>query len=169
MFLTGNKMKYFRFKNKESFKVKERGVTLYIALAVTSAMVLVSFAVINVTVKQLGISSFSRDSQIAFFAADSGVECALYWDLKSGANPFSTSTSPIPSITCHGSTVTQSRNYNGTIATSTFSFSPTPCSSVSVVKRYVGSEIKTKIESRGYNSCSTSNPRRVERAILVNY
>ncbi len=148
---------------------RQRGVSLYIAISVTAAMTLISFAVINSAVKQLGISSLARDSQNAFFAADSGVECALYWDLKSGANPFSTTTSPTPTVSCNGMTVNQTRTYVNLIATSTVSFGPNPCISISVVKWYQGSDLRTKIESRGYNTCSTSDPRRVERAILVNY
>lgn len=151
------------------FSKKERGVSLYIAISVTAALTLVSFAVINSAVKQLGISSLARDSQMAFFAADSGVECALYWDLKSGTNPFSTTTSPTPTISCNGMTVSQATTYVNLISTSTVSFSPNPCISISVVKWYQGNELKTKIESRGYNTCTVSNPRRVERAILVNY
>jgi len=162
-------MSFLKKYKKIFFKQKERGVSLYIAISVTAAMTLVSFAVINVAVKQIGISSLARDSQTAFFAADSGVECALYWDLKSGANPFSTTTSPAPNVSCNGMSVSQSRTYVNDISTSTVSFSPNPCITISVVKWYQGNELKTKIESRGYNTCTVSNPRRVERAILVNY
>jgi Tfp pilus assembly protein PilX len=144
------------------------GVTLYVALAVTGALLLIGVAVINITVKQLTLSASARDSQVAFFAADSGTECALYWDLKITPNPFSTTTSPIPSVSCTGSSVTPTRAYSGGIATSTFSFQD-PCINITVVKSYSGGSLKTKIESRGYNSCNLSDPRRVERAILINY
>ncbi|MBI2038934.1 MAG: hypothetical protein HYT22_01460 [Candidatus Niyogibacteria bacterium] len=31
---------------------------------------------------EVGLSGTGRDSQFAFYAADFGAECALYWDLK---------------------------------------------------------------------------------------
>ena len=60
----------------------QRGIAIYIAVTITAALILVSFAIISLALKQIVISSASRDSQAAFYASDSGVECALYWDLK---------------------------------------------------------------------------------------
>jgi Tfp pilus assembly protein PilX len=150
---------------------KNRGVTLYITLAVTGALLLVSFAVVTVSLKQLDLSGAARDSQAAFFAADSGIECALYWDVKSASKPFATSTAAGASISCNGVNTTTSRTYSGTgPATTTFSITPDPCISVTVVKTYTtGGVLSTKIESRGYNNCTATSPFRVERAIRASY
>ncbi|MFZ3019967.1 MAG: pilus assembly PilX N-terminal domain-containing protein [Minisyncoccia bacterium] len=174
-FLISNKAKEFFLKFK-----KEDGVTLYLAIVVTSALLLVSFAIADVTLKQAALASINRDSHIAFFAADTGIECALYWDLKniSGGSAFSTSTTAV--ISCNGDANNPS-NQNISIvpapgvggqATSTFqiNFLPEPyCAVVSVGKSYSGSTLNTVIESKGYNSCDTNNPRRVERAVRVSY
>lgn len=152
----------------------EKGVTLYVAIVVTSALLLVSFAIANVTLKQAALASINKDSHIAFFAADSGIECALYWDLKNvgGGSAFATTSTTV--INCNGDS-NNPANQNivvGGQATSTFqvTFNPEPyCAFVSVNKSYSGSTLNTYIESRGYNSCDTSNPRRVERAVRVNY
>lgn len=158
-------------KQKSSHVLSEKGIAIYVAVTVTAALVLVSFAVINLALKQIGISSSGRDSQAAFYAADSGVECALFWDLKnptvSGQSAFATTT-PLQNINCNNTAITVTRAG----ATSTFSItlSPNPyCVNVTIAKGYVSGSPTTKIESRGYNSCSTTNTRRMERAILVNY
>ena len=83
--------------------MKNRGMTLFIAIAIMSILLFISFAVVNITVKGTIFATFGRDSQYAFYAADSGAECAIYWDSK-----FDPSTFAVPvgaSITCAGQTV----------------------------------------------------------------
>ena len=150
----------------------QRGIAIYVAVIVTSALVLVSYSVIALAIKEVGNSATSRDSQAAFYAADSGVECALYWDLK--LSSFATNT-PATLISCNRVASIPTRVIHPTsgIGTSTFSFTFLPdqyCTIVNVVKSYdAGGVPKTKIVSRGYNSCSALNTRRVERAIEVEY
>ncbi len=66
----------------------KKGMTLLVAIATTSLLMLVSFFVANVALKQLSLSYTSEESQYAFYNSDSGTECALYWDIK---NPSGTS------------------------------------------------------------------------------
>lgn len=160
--------------NKNNIQTGNKGIAIYVAVTITAALILVSFSVISLALKQIVISSTARDSQSAFYAADSGVECALFWDLKNtGGSLFATSTGN-QTISCNNisSTVTKSVNLSTGVGTSTFSYSFTPdpyCVTVWVTKSYNGNTIKTNIEARGYNSCSTTNERRVERAIRANY
>lgn len=160
--------------NKNNIHSKNKGIAIYVAVTITAALILVSFSVISLALKQIVISSTARDSQSAFYAADSGVECALFWDLKNtGGSLFATSTGN-QTISCNNisSTVTKAVNLSTGVGTSTFSYSFTPdpyCVTVWVTKSYNGSTITTNIEARGYNSCSTTNQRRVERAIRANY
>lgn len=58
------------------------GMTLFISVVVMSILLFISFAVINITLKATTFATSGRDSQYAFYAADSGIECALYWDSK---------------------------------------------------------------------------------------
>lgn len=171
--MIGNRMK----KNLLKKKYDERGIAIYIAVVVTAALVLVSYAVISLAIKEIGSSAAGRDSQGAFYAADSGVECAIYWDLKNplGSSSFSTSSPGV--IDCNSDANNPgnagiSVGGGGANATSTFTLTFLPetyCVNVTVVKSYSAGIPKTKVESRGYNSCSVANTRRVERAILVNY
>lgn len=93
--------KFKRFKKGLYFGAKtNRGVTLYISVAIMSVLLLVSFAVANIAVKSTIFTSLGRESQVALFAADAGAECAMYWDITE--NSFATS-SDGGSIDCFGS------------------------------------------------------------------
>ncbi|OHB11481.1 MAG: hypothetical protein A3H60_02480 [Candidatus Zambryskibacteria bacterium RIFCSPLOWO2_02_FULL_44_12b] len=144
------------------------GFTLFIAMVVMGTILLVATGIVNLALKQSLISSSGRESQYAFYAADTGIECALYWDVQnpSGNSAFATSTSS--SISCNGQVVP---SVGGSyVSTFTFNFSPEPyCTIVTVTKAYIGSVLWTTIESKGYNTCDTSNPRRLERAVRVKY
>lgn len=164
---------------------QDKGFTLLIAIVVTSLMLLISFVVTNVALKQLIISSAGIETQYAFYAADSGTDCALYWDLKdSNLSAFATSTVSNPSATiyCNGQSI--STGSQNDIATNPLSVSriggggngaPTSifqlnftkgCAIVRVTKQDNG---QTAIDSRGYNTCSTSALRRFERGITLAY
>jgi Tfp pilus assembly protein PilX len=65
---------------------QENGFALMMALIVVGTVVSVSLAVLDVTLKQLRLSSGSKDSEVAFHAANAGAECALYWRRIQQAN-----------------------------------------------------------------------------------
>ncbi|MFZ2253272.1 MAG: hypothetical protein WAW13_03830 [Minisyncoccia bacterium] len=65
------------------------GVTLLITLLLMGVLMGVSASLLSVTLKQYQLSSISLASEIAFEAANAGVECVLYNDFpKTGASPF---------------------------------------------------------------------------------
>jgi hypothetical protein len=168
--------------------MKNRGMTLFIAVVVMGVLLFVSFAVVNVAIKGSLFASSGRDSQVAFYAADAGLECALYWDAKPATgSAFATSTSGSP-IDCSGSSISNGQAIPGSVLptliggggsgnpTSIFYFTlnqglnpMTSCAIVTVDKYYTGSNLITHIKSKGYNTCDTTNPRRVERGIEVTY
>lgn len=118
---------------------------------------------------ELGISGASKASQIAFYAADSGVECGLYADLI--LNSFSTS-SPAANINCNGTTVTLNYAADG-IGGGTFRFNYTvtlgkSCATVIAVKMSAG---QTIIDSFGETvpDCTVSNSRVIQRGLEVAY
>src|SRR5579872_6456435 len=94
-----NKSERFQKRNKK------RGYALYTAIILTGILILVAYVTANLAVKELLISNASSDSHIAFYNADTGVECAMYWDLKNGAvSAFDPSTPG--SVNCNGQTIT---------------------------------------------------------------
>jgi hypothetical protein len=150
-----------------------RGFTLLLAVIISSILIALGSAIFNIVAKEVLLSSSGRESQFAFFAADTGIECGLYWDLRQ--NAFGT-TSPLTEVTCGGGPATLTRTPGGTALrptlTTTFSFPidggiANPCVTMSVVKTFYPSE--TSMVSRGYNTCVTTNPLRLERAIRVQY
>ena len=175
-------------KSQNSNLKTNKGMTLLIAVGVMGILLFISFAVINITIKGTQFATSGRDSQFAFYAADAGLECALYWDSKFSPSKFATSTPGYP-ISCAGNTISAvNQTLQGTTtlarvggggdanSTSVFSFvmntgsSPgTQCAVVTVTKWYSGNVLSTYIRSRGYNTCDTNNPRRIERGIEVTY
>ncbi len=170
---------------KKSFN-SSRGVTLFIAVTIMAILLFVSFAIINIAVKSTLFASSAKDSELAFFAADAGVECAIFWDTKNSQSQFATSTDGSP-INCSAYSISTGNSISGTTTlsriggggnsnpTSVFGFvmdqgsDPSPyCVIVTVTKYYSGSKPKTYIKSRGYNTCSDSN-RRIERGEEVTY
>lgn len=62
-----------------------RGFTLFYAVLTSSLLLAIGLAIFNITFKELVLSSGARESSNAFYAADTGLECALYWDLRHAA------------------------------------------------------------------------------------
>lgn len=142
-------------------------------MVVMGTLLLITAGITNLAVKQAFISSSGRESQAAFYAADTGMDCALYWDVNNAGgddSAFATSTSS--TINCNNTSIPSMGGGGNANATSTFSFTLTPnpyCAIVTVNKAYVGGNLKTTIESKGYNTCDQSNARRVERAVRATY
>ncbi len=93
-----------RFINK--LKEKNKAFTLFVSLIVASLLLAVGFSIGNILIKQLTLASSGSGSLVAFYAADSAAECAMYWDRKNSAgftvadSPFSTSTIGDVRIVC---------------------------------------------------------------------
>lgn len=66
-----------------------QGFTLLVAMIVTALILAIGFSIGSIILKELALSASGRQSQVAFYAADSMSECALYWDKKDAAgNPI---------------------------------------------------------------------------------
>ncbi len=149
-----------------SYKLRtEKGFTLLIAVLISGVLLAIGLAIFNITIKEILLSSSGRDSQFAFYAADSGIECALYWDQKEVG--FATSTTS--TISCNDTSILDVGGV-GYDTPMVFQFEVGGfCSVVSVIKSET--HPRTKIESKGYNTTCDNvvNPRRIERAIRVTY
>lgn len=150
-----------------------RGFTLLLSVLISSILMALGSALFNIVSKEVLLSSAGRESQFAFYAADTGIECALYWD-KQGA--FS-STSPTAQLTCGGMTTTDLQRTPDTpvspVFTAQFSFQydnvvTNPCANVLVTRTY-GAAPQTIVKSYGHNTCVLTSPSRLERAIRVTY
>lgn len=173
---------YALIEKKEGTNSGSGGFTVLYSVLVASLVLILGVAFTNIMIKELRLSASIRDSQFAFYSADSGVECVLYHDIK-GTDVFATSTQSVPPVSnifCNdidiilgnGSDIPPwTIDATAVAATTTFQVNYPPpadyCAIVSVGKSDAGAS--TRIESRGYNTCDASSPRRVERGIRITY
>jgi hypothetical protein len=168
-------MKFLQSRMKRNTALRTpnttRGFTALLAAIVASLLLLLSVAMFGIVRKEVLLSSIGRDSQFAFYAADTGAECALFWDFR--FNAFEQN--PSLPISCGNVSIGALAfpGYGNPI-TFQYDYEPMPgrqyCVDVTVVKN--NSNPRTVIESRGYNTaCDTisSNPRSLERAVQLRY
>ena len=152
----------------------QRGFTLLISILLSTVAVTLGVALIDIAYKQLILASSAKHSQYGFYAADSAMECALYWDQKFNGFSF-LSPMPASSIKCQDIAVTSYASaYYGSGATrhrrTTFNV-PCPGTSqsngkVSVYKYESGD---TAIYANGFSTCVADDQRRIERGLKVFY
>jgi type II secretory pathway pseudopilin PulG len=146
------------------------GFTLLTSIILSSVVLSLGLALLDVAYKQLILASSAKQSQHAFYAADAALECALYWDGRTDffkGNPFDYVEDD---IVCDDAAVAFDlpiRQVSG--ATTTTSFDATfaggaTCASVVVQKGTV-----TLIYANGYNTCDDTDPRRVERGVKARF
>lgn len=147
---------------------KKNGFAILYAVLVTTVIVAVGLIMSNVTTKQIILSTTGRDSQKAFYAANAGLECALYEDLNfSFGLMVSGSYMPPPDgeIECNGRVIEISDGIgtNGFYKDNiTIEFSD----SMAIVSVLIDADNTVPlIISKGYNSTNLSGSRLVERSI----
>src|SRR4051812_30828309 len=91
---------------------RQRGFTLLIAIILSSVVLTVGLSLLDVAYKQVVLSSTAKQSQVAFYNADSALECALYYDQKFNAFDY-TAPANQSSLTCSSTPVT---NFTSSIA-----------------------------------------------------
>jgi Tfp pilus assembly protein PilX len=158
-------------KNHTYAQFGEKGFALFMAMILTSTLLLVAAGIVSIATRQAVIASFNSESQYAFYAADTGIECALFWDVQSpsGISAFSTTTGTQVFCNLDANNTANTWFVGGSnVSTINYiSFQPDPyCAIVTVTKNVDGT---TQIESFGYNTCDSSNLRRVERAVRAKY
>jgi hypothetical protein len=157
-----------------------RGIALLFTLLIISVAVSLSIGVFNIIVGELEIGEGARESTEAFYAADSGVECILYWDLKEHAFVFNQE----KAITCANISFankfirTSDANYRGSGLAATVYTGPAcpagdalilgngSCATLKVIKFENGA---SRLESLGENTSNPAVTRVVQRGIEVNY
>lgn len=58
---------------------QERGFALLMTLVVVTVVIAIGLTVLDLSTKQIRLSTNAKDSEIAFHAANAGMECARYW------------------------------------------------------------------------------------------
>lgn len=165
----------------KSFHTHEHpAFTLLIASLIGSILLTLAIFMISIAQKEVLLSTLSRDSQYAFYAADAGAECALFWDFRSGFDPDTATHVPhcsgqvvgenIAGISADASDLVIGGRGYGVPSHMQFEQAGR-CVIVTITKTQVSGSDRTLIDSRGYNlPCSnTTSPRRLERAVEMRY
>lgn len=145
---------------KKIIKIKNSGFVLLFAVTLAAILLAIALGVSNVAFRELKFSTSAKDSNDAFFAADSGAEKVLFQD-RSDANPK----------LCNGVTCDPVPPIYGLGANST------SCAQVTI-KKFIDTDgiLKTTVVSKGHNKtvgtvnngCS-SDSTTVERQLEINY
>ncbi len=166
----------------------EDGIALLFVVLLTSALMIVTIGITTIAYKETFFSVEARDSARAFFAADTGMECALYLD-KTGTFPGSAGTAAAVPGTCQGITISPAATTNPLGSLDFYQFmlpiGTSGCATVTVDKNIVPATATgsyTQVSSFGYNippgpgsvvSCiaagATPGRRVVTRALQTQY
>src|SRR3989338_2065959 len=173
-------MKNNKLKSNSNFILsrKANGFTLLLSLLVISVVLSVSLGIFNIMTKELKLSGIGRESQIAFYAADVGIECFFYWEIKHPGltgSAFEPGEAPSDAFKCAKSSISAISDADSDTDKSSYSFTlsfgaPTnSCVEIKVDKNYsISNKVITTVESRVYNvACDSDSPFKVERAIRL--
>jgi hypothetical protein len=174
-------------KNFSNFKKEhsKKGVALLFAIVVSMILFTILAGVLNVALKETIFSTSVKNSNDAFYSADSGVECALYND-KTTSTVFAHNNTgdvscfgnPSVSVSKTGSTDVPKFDFVVIVPNENF------CAKVFVEKTYdpintdpvtfIPILLSTKITSKGYNkggnnNCDQAGLKSVERVLEVEY
>ena len=169
-------------------KSVRRGYILLFTVLIISVMLGISLGLQRIMLQEDVLSNYLANSQVAFFSADTMLECALFWDrapqVVSSAEytifaTSSLSTLPpyvvsngaqcngVANITNVGQTAWALSGLGPTTANTTFTFNGGTagdvCSTVQVAK----ADIDVNILADGYSNCAPTVPRRTQRSIVV--
>ena len=152
----------------------QRGFTILLAALIASLVLALGISVFSIAQKQLILSSTGRNSQLAFYAADTGAECALFWDMRNMAFDPGAETQLTP-IGCDGDlgiTVTHTDLPPGN-PTDRYEFDFDPngyCVQVTVEKNTV--HPRTRIHADGFSvPCADidTSSRALQRSVELTY
>ena len=147
----------------------ERGFTILLSALIASLVLTLGISVFSIAQKQIILSSIGRNSQYAFYAADTAAECALYFDMRQLAfDP----TAPISPLSCDGNEAIDVTHGDLTYPVMyEFEFEPNGyCAQVTVIKNTV--HPRTEIHADGFSvPCSDVqvSSRVLQRSVEMTY
>lgn len=154
---------------------QHEGFVILFVVLIASIILLIGAGIFTISFKQNILSSTAKESQFAFTAADTAIECALYHDrlgqisITAGGIECANQSISVP-LTNAGFVfdISLAELYGGG--------NNLPCARVTINKNYVENTMSyTQIIARGYNICDQSvspvldNPMLLERVIEVKY
>jgi len=162
-----------------SQQISQKGIALLFAVFLSTIFLTIALGVLSIATKELSFSTSAKDSNDAFFAADSVLECALFND-KEGSGPFAYQEEESKRIVnCFNQQIEVSGTFPefNLIVSDLLGNGGNSCAKVSVFKDTDGSEpptvLATRMISKGYNTgdgdCYSEATNRIERVLEINY
>jgi len=164
-----------------NLKINKNGFALLFTIVLISIILSITIGVTNIAFRELKFATSDQDANTAFFAADTGMECAEYNDYPSASTVFydPSGGTPTDKISCLGTTYSDKllgSSYGGFgkgFTLKNLGNSGNSCAVVEVDK-YIDSSntlTGTKIISIGYNnsSCDYNAPNVVTREVDSTY
>jgi hypothetical protein len=153
---------------------KNKGFVILFAVTLSGILLAITLGVSNIAFKELSFGTSARDTNDAFFAADSGIECALVYDKTTPANNAFTGSA---SMNCTGAAVTLNGSApNWNFVLNRLGSSAQSCAIVTINKDTTTNPpyTITTLISKGYNigdvgTCASTSIKRVEREIKLTY
>ena len=73
----------------KKYKIKQKGFVLLFTMILVSITLSIALGLSSIASKENLFSTSARASNDAYYAADTGVECALYWDVGPNGSLYS--------------------------------------------------------------------------------
>ena len=151
---------------------RNKGFVLLFVVMLSSIILAITLGVVDISLKEIKFGTSAKDTNEAFFAADTGAECALYYDRSASGNNAFTGTA---SMNCAGSNITlNGSDPSWNFVVSGLGSEGKGCAKVTVDKTGLAPcNSPVCIISKGYStgdvSCNSIDPNRVERQLELNY
>lgn len=139
----------------------QQGFVILFSVLIAASILLIGFGMYSASYKSTVLSSVARESHVAFYAASTGVECALLGIMQNQQMPWN-------DISCVFNNISPVAT-SGNIVSFAFPMPSNGCGNVGITD--TGST--TVIRSRGYNICTANyapdinDPLLVERVLEV--
>jgi len=149
---------------------KQKGFAMLFTVMIVTLMLSIGISISSLSFKQGILSNLAKDSQIAFYQADTAIECGLYYDINLNIFPLGTDPSSVtPVILCGDSEFslqTQQSSIDYLVYAQNVTDTKKPCATILFDKlTRSGASV---VQGKGYNVCA-SGIRQVERALEVAY
>ena len=148
--------------NKDRKNTKQNAFALFYVVIMISIISTIAFGLASITYKQKFLSSLAYDSQAAFYAADAGMECALFHNTDVFAQKNT--------INCYdfapdnfGQFLTLNKGALNTIWTT--SSRKETCFSIELNIPTPPADPRLSLISKGYNMCQQNQVRYIERTL----
>lgn len=159
-----------------NYKKDNNGFVALFTVLLTSVILAMAVGIASISLKEIVLSSSASDGSKAFYAADSGIECLLYYERTD--TPLVAPHLNDPSVRCNDVSVIgdgpisdfeANEVYNLEVS---FGENNELCADILVKRQFTSGVLyNVLIESKGSNvPCSEdNNPKKVERTIRVTY